>query len=101
MNIKQALGDTASAIPHKEAIVLGAQRVTYEELDETSNRVANVLLDMGMRKGTHVAILMSHRPKWVINYFGVIRGGGVAVLLNTALKAPELDLYCETPTRKF
>jgi long-chain acyl-CoA synthetase len=91
MNIKQALGDTASAIPHKEAIVLGAQRVTYEELDETSNRVANVLLDMGMKKGTHVAILMSHRPKWVINYFGVIRGGGVAVLLNTALKAPELD----------
>jgi len=91
MNIKQALGDTASAIPHKEAIVLGAQRVTYEELDETSNRVANVLLDTGMKKGTHVAILMSHRPKWVINYFGVIRGGGVAVLLNTALKAPELD----------
>ncbi len=91
MNIKQALGDTASEIPHKEAIVLGAQRVTYEELDETSNRVANVLLDMGMKKGTHVAILMSHRPKWVINYFGVIRGGGVAVLLNTALKAPELD----------
>ena len=91
MNIKQALGDTASAIPHKEAIVLGAQRVTYEELDETSNRVANVLLDMGMKKGNHVAILMSHRPKWVINYFGVIRGGGVAVLLNTALKAPELD----------
>jgi long-chain acyl-CoA synthetase len=91
MNIKQALGDTASAIPHKEAIVLGAQRVTYEELDETSNRVANVLLDMGMKKGTHVAILMSHRPKWVINYFGVIRGAGVAVLLNTALKAPELD----------
>ena len=91
MNIKQALGDTASAIPHKEAIVLGAQRVTYEELDETSNRVANGLLDMGMKKGTHVAILMSHRPKWVINYFGVIRGGGVAVLLNTALKAPELD----------
>jgi len=91
MNIKQALEDTASAIPHKEAIVLGVQRVTYEELDEISNRVANVLLDMGMKKGTHVAILMSHRPKWVINYFGVIRGGGVAVLLNTALKAPELD----------
>jgi len=91
MNIKQALGDIASAIPHKEVVVLGAQRVTYEELDETSNRVANILLDMGMKKGAHVAILMSHSPKWVINYFGVISGGGVAVLLNTALKAPELN----------
>ena len=91
MNIRQTLEDTASEIPHKEAIVLGAQRITYRELDEASNRVANALLEMGMKKGTHVAILMSHSPEWVINYFGVIKAGGVAVLLNTALKAPELD----------
>jgi long-chain acyl-CoA synthetase len=91
MNITQTLEDVAREIPHKEAIVLGAQRVTYGELDEASNRVANTLLKIGMKKGTHVAILMSHSPKWVINYFGVIKGGGIAVLLNTALKAPELD----------
>jgi long-chain acyl-CoA synthetase len=91
MNIKQTLADTARAIPHKEAIVLGAQRITYGELDAASNRVANALRELGMKKGTHVTILMSHSPEWVINYFGVIKGGGVAVLLSTALKAPELD----------
>jgi len=91
MNIKQALQETASHIPHKEAIVLGAQRITYGELDEDSNRVANALLELGMKRGTHVAILMSHSPEWVISYFGVIKGGGIAALLNTALKAPELD----------
>jgi long-chain acyl-CoA synthetase len=91
MNIKQTLEDTARAIPHKEALILGAQRITYGELDASSNRVANALLKLGMQKGTHVAILMSHSPGWVINYFGVIKGGGVAVLLNIALKAPELD----------
>ncbi len=91
MNIKQALEETASEIPRKEAIVLGAQRITYGELDGNSNRVANAFLKLGMKKGTHVAILMSHSPKWVISYFGVIKGGGTAVLLNTALKAPELD----------
>jgi len=91
MNIKQALQETASHIPHKEAIVLGAQRITYGELDENSNRVANALFKLGMKRGTHVAILMSHSPEWVISYFGVIKGGGIAALLNTALKAPELD----------
>jgi long-chain acyl-CoA synthetase len=91
MNIRQALEETAGQIPHKEALVLDTQRITYGELNENSNRVANALLELGMKKGTHVAILMSHSPKWVINYFGVIRGGGIAVLLNTALKAPELD----------
>jgi len=91
MNIKQTLEDTASEIPHKEAIVLGAQRITYGELDAASSKVANALLEFGMKKSTHVAILMSHSPTWVINYFGVIKGGGTAVLLNTALKAPEFD----------
>jgi long-chain acyl-CoA synthetase len=92
MNIVQSLEDTASKVPHKEAIVLGDQRITYGELDAASNRVANALVKLGMEKGSHVAILISHSPEWVINYFGVIRGGGVAVLINTALKAPELDI---------
>jgi long-chain acyl-CoA synthetase len=91
MNIKQALEEAAGQIPHKEALVLDAQRITYGELNENSNRVANALLELGMKKGTHVAILISHSPKWVVSYFGVIKGGGIAVLLNTALKAPELD----------
>jgi long-chain acyl-CoA synthetase len=91
MNIKEALENTASEIPHKEALILGAQRVTYGELDEASNKVANALIKLGMKKGSHVAILMCHSPEWVINYFGVIKGGGVAVLFSTALKAPELD----------
>ena len=92
MNIAQTLGDTASEAPHKAAIVLGDRRISYGELDAASNRVASALLKVGMKRGTHVAILMSHRLEWVINYFGVIKGGGIAVLLNPALKAPELDV---------
>jgi long-chain acyl-CoA synthetase len=91
MSIREALEKTAREIPYKEAIVLGAQRVTYRELDEASNKVANALLGLGMKKGGNVAILMCQSPEWVINYFGVIKGGGVAALFSTALKAPELD----------
>jgi long-chain acyl-CoA synthetase len=92
MNIIQSLEDTGSKVPDKEAIVLGDRRISYGELDASSNRVANALLKLGMKKGTRVAILMSHSPEWVISYFGIIKGGGIAVLLNTALKAPELDV---------
>lgn len=55
MNIKEMLEKTAS--------VLGSQRVTYQELDEASNRVANALIDLGLQKGDHVAILMSYTPE--------------------------------------
>lgn len=55
MNIKEML--------EKTAIVLGSQRVSYGELDEASNRVANALIDLGLQKGDHVAILMSYTPE--------------------------------------
>ena len=91
MNIKQILEKTAGEVPQKEAIILGSQRITYRELEEGASRVASTLIGLGMEKGDHVAILMSHSPEWVINYFAVIRAGGVAVLLSSMLKAPELD----------
>jgi len=97
MNLKQMLEKTAGEVPQKEAVVLGSRRVTYGELDEASNRLANALVGLGLGKGDHVAILMSHRPEWVVNYFGVVKAGGVAVLLATMLKPPSLALYCVTP----
>jgi long-chain acyl-CoA synthetase len=91
MNIKEMLEKTAGEVPQKEAIVRGSQRVTYRELDEASSRVSNALIELGVKKGDHVAILMSHTPEWMINYFGVVKAGGIAVLLNSMFKAPELD----------
>ncbi len=90
MNLKQILEITASEVPPKTALVLGSQRITYRELSEVSNRIANALIGLGLEKADHVAILMSHSPEWVSNYFGVIKAGGVAVLLSSRLKAPEL-----------
>jgi long-chain acyl-CoA synthetase len=84
------LEKSASEVPQKEAIILGSQRVTYGELEEASNKLANALTGLGLKKGDHVAILMSHCPEWVINYFGVVKAGGVAVLLGSMLKVPEL-----------
>jgi len=91
VNLKEMLEMTASEVPRKAAIVLGSRKVTYGELEEASNKTANALIELGLEKDDHVAILMSHSPEWVINYFAIIKAGGVAVLLSSALKAPELN----------
>ena len=91
MNLKQLLEKTAREMPQNTAIVLGSQRVSYKEFDETSNRVANALISLGVKRGDHVGILMSRTPEWVINCFGVLKTGAVGVLLDAGTKAPELE----------
>jgi len=90
VNLKQVIEIAAAEVPEKAALVLDHQRVSYREMDEASNRVANALIGLGLKKGGHTAILMSHNPQWVINYLGVIKAGGTGVLLNSRLKAPEV-----------
>ncbi|MCJ7669782.1 MAG: AMP-binding protein [Dehalococcoidia bacterium] len=91
MNLKQMLERTASEVPQNTAIVLGSRRVSYREFDETSNKVANALISLGIKKGDHVAILMSRTPEWVIHCFGVLKAGAVSVLLDSGAKTPELE----------
>lgn len=90
-NLKLMLEKTASEVPQQTAIVLGSRRVAYRELDETSNKIANALINLGIMKGDHVGILISRTPDWVINCFGVLKAGAVAVLLDAGAKAPELE----------
>ena len=91
VNLKQMLERTASEVPDNTAIVLGSRKVSYRELDETSNRIANALINLGIKKGDHVAILMSRTPDWVINCFGALKAGAAAVLLDAGAKPPELE----------
>lgn len=91
MNIAELLENTAKQMLQKTALVFGNERISYGELDETSNRIANALRSMGIRKGSHVALLISYSPQWLINYFGIVKAGGKTIILNSMLKAPEYD----------
>jgi long-chain acyl-CoA synthetase len=100
VNLKQMLEKTASKAPENTAIALGSRRVSYRELDETANKIANTLIGLGIKKGDHVALLMSRTPEWVINCFGVLKAGAVGVLLDSGAKVPELEpLLRETDTK--
>ncbi len=90
MNLKLMLEKTANQYAGKTAIVLGERRVSYAELDEASNKVANALIKMGVRKGERVATLLPNSPEFAAVYFGVIKAGGIAVPLDIRYKVEEL-----------
>ncbi len=84
------LEETARLHAGKTAIVLGPRRVSYAELDEESNKVANALAKLGIGKGDRVAMLLSNSPEFVSTYFGIAKVGAIAVPLDTRYKIEEL-----------
>merc|ERR1712137_770304 len=59
--------------------------LTYRELDEASNRVANWAIKEGIKQGDVVGLIMDNRPEFVITWLGICKIGGVTALINTNL----------------
>jgi len=90
MNLKLMLEEAVKQYGGKTAVVCDNRRVSYAELDEASNKVANALMKMGVRKGDRVAMLLPDSPEFVVIYFGIVKIGGIAVPLNIRYKIDEL-----------
>ena len=93
-NLKQLLEVAAEDFAGRTAIVCGERRVSYAELDEAANRVANALLNLGVRKGDRIAMLIANSPEFVSIYFGTIKTGAIPVPLDVRYRVDELDLVC-------
>ena len=69
------------------------REITWSVFDEKANRVANMLLSRGVKKGDRVAILMFNCLEWLPIYFGILKAGAIAVPFNFRFDANEIK-YC-------
>jgi len=76
------------AVDHRNRIFLyfKDQSVTYEQLEERSNRFANGFKDLGVAKNDKIAIMMKNHPDFLYTWFGSAKLGAVEVPINTAYK---------------
>ncbi len=69
------------------------REITWSVFDEKANRVANMLLSRGIKRGDRVAILMFNCLEWLPIYFGILKSGAIAVPFNFRFDAREIK-YC-------
>jgi crotonobetaine/carnitine-CoA ligase len=62
------------------------ETVTFQQLDETSNRFANGFKALGMSKNDKIAIMMRNHPDFLYTWFGSAKLGAIEVPINTAYK---------------
>jgi len=90
MTLKEMLETAAGRYGGKAAVTLGGRRLAYTELDRSSNKVANALIEMGVGRGHRVAMLLTNSLEFVVIYFGIVKTGAIAVPLDTKYKTNEL-----------
>jgi acyl-CoA synthetase (AMP-forming)/AMP-acid ligase II len=80
----------AAARPDKTALICGARRRSYGDLDRASSRTAHALIAAGAGRAGPAAILGRNSDLYIEILFGIAKSGGVAAVLNWRLAVPEL-----------
>jgi fatty-acyl-CoA synthase len=89
-NLADLFEVVVDTVPDRLALVAGADRLTYRQLDQRANRFAHHLMGAGVRTGAHVGILSYNRAEWVEAMIGCYKARTVPVNLNYRYVAPEL-----------
>ena len=85
----------AARDPAAVALVLGARRLGYGELNERANRVAHALRRRGVGPDSLVGVCMERTPEMVVALLGVWKAGGAYVPLDPAYPSERLAFMVE------
>ncbi|MDA9750766.1 acyl-CoA synthetase [Gammaproteobacteria bacterium] len=77
-------------VPDREAIVHGSTRLTYKELDSRSNKAANALKKLGIKKGSHIGIYAFNCVEWLEIMLGAYKLCAIPININYRYVEEEL-----------
>ncbi|MBA3872283.1 MAG: long-chain fatty acid--CoA ligase [Anaerolineae bacterium] len=109
VTVHSFLQEAAKKTPNNPALISSAHlpllgrvssSVSYQELDQYSDALAAGLVDMGLKKGDRVALVMPNISAFVISYYGVLKAGGVVAATNPTYPADKMQFQindCDAP----
>jgi putative long chain acyl-CoA synthase len=87
MSLGRIMSEQARDAPQGECLLFDGRVHTYEAVDRRINNVVRGLIEVGVRQGAHVGVLMETRPSALVAIAALSRLGAVAVLM-----PPDVDL---------
>ena len=98
----QFLEDAAVQYPDRTATIFGNvvhqlggalmdAKLSYKQLNEQVNRLANALTAMGVKKGDRVALYLPNCPQYVIGYYAILKIGAIVAPNNPLYVPRELE----------
>ena len=94
--IHELFAAQAARTPEAVALIDGARRVAYRDLDARANRLANHLAALGVHRETPVAVCVERSVEMVVALLGILKAGGAYVPLDPAYPCRRLAHMLES-----
>ena len=85
------LDAAAEKYPDKACTIYRDQTISFAEMRQLSNVLARGLVNLGVKVGDRVGIILPNIPQFVLAYYAVLKAGGVVVAINPQYKQLELE----------
>ena len=86
----EVLPAAARRFGDKTALVIDGRTMSFNELDQVSNRLANGLHGIGVGTGDRVTLYAQNCWEWVVSYYAIHKLGAVANPINVMLTPEEV-----------
>lgn len=77
INIYEFLENSAKDYSGRTAIWFMKNKVSYKKLKDIVDRLATALVDLGLKRGDVVAIMIPNFPQFIMSYYAILRAGGI------------------------
>ncbi len=94
-SVAEMIVTRAAEIPKHPLALYNDDIITYGQVNERANRVADFLKSKGVGKGDFVAIMILNAPEVYYTMFGAQKLGAVPSAINYMLKGPEIAYVLE------
>lgn len=88
--IASMLNKVAQKYPEKVFLYEGERQVTFREFDKLTDKLANSLKNLDLKKGDHIGILALNQMEWLLTYFAANKIGVGVVALSPRFRENEL-----------
>jgi len=90
MLVNESLQLSAERFPDKVALICGRSRLTYSQIEEQANRVANGLQSLGVGRRHRVAVWLPNSVEAVVSIFAILKAGATFTTINPTTKPHKL-----------
>jgi long-chain acyl-CoA synthetase len=82
--------DNAEENADRTFLIFEGKKKTYRETSKEVTKLANSLLELGIKKGDRIALLMPNCPQFIVSYLSILAIGGITSTISSLYSTSEI-----------